>query len=355
LSNIASTAEAWGVALDSDLSDRVHGRWYWGATPTLGGTGDRSMVVGYALEDDSTVGCYLLLKQSAAGCFSYQTLYHGAEPVDRDFGTFAATTDPSATCVTSLTGQAVGFGQVVGNQTVACPLVINGRTVQDFAVELNSDCTGGACDLNSFYVGTPATSAVENYPNFNSYTLDYDDLVIDNLTPPGVGYVTALYPNGAGTNAAWSNTCGGLTYKITPQIAAFASYSVANRAPTPLELGCSDPNRPCVIDAFMVSDRGHEPYEAADLAYRMRMVGREGNWANLWVNAMCSRVAGHLQYVSCPAGPLEAHMAAKWGGPKGAETFDRPFGKHPLDYIVEEPIPVLAERYGLGEYGVGWW
>ena len=45
-----------------------------------------------------------------------------------------------------------------------------------------------------------------------------------------------------------------VSFKITPEITAYSSYSVANRAPTPLELGCSDPDRPCVIDSFMVSD-----------------------------------------------------------------------------------------------------
>ncbi len=50
------------------------------------------------------------------------------------------------------------------------------------------------------------------------------------------------------------NPMAGATYKILPNLAAYASYSEANRAPTPLELGCSDPNRPCVIDNFMVSD-----------------------------------------------------------------------------------------------------
>ncbi|MHC2436046.1 TonB-dependent receptor [Bradyrhizobium sp. USDA 4451] len=46
----------------------------------------------------------------------------------------------------------------------------------------------------------------------------------------------------------------GGTYKITPNLTAYAGYSEANRAPTPLELGCSDPNHPCMIDSFLVSD-----------------------------------------------------------------------------------------------------
>jgi iron complex outermembrane receptor protein len=46
----------------------------------------------------------------------------------------------------------------------------------------------------------------------------------------------------------------GATYKITPNITGYAGYSEANRAPTPLELGCSDPTHPCMIDTFLISD-----------------------------------------------------------------------------------------------------
>jgi iron complex outermembrane receptor protein len=46
----------------------------------------------------------------------------------------------------------------------------------------------------------------------------------------------------------------GLTYRITPNVTAYAGYSEANRAPTPLELGCADPAHPCLIDSFLVSD-----------------------------------------------------------------------------------------------------
>jgi iron complex outermembrane receptor protein len=50
------------------------------------------------------------------------------------------------------------------------------------------------------------------------------------------------------------NPMGGLTYKITPAITGFASYSESNRAPTALELGCSDPTRPCPLESTLVSD-----------------------------------------------------------------------------------------------------
>jgi iron complex outermembrane receptor protein len=50
------------------------------------------------------------------------------------------------------------------------------------------------------------------------------------------------------------NPVVGVTFKITPDIAAYASYSEANRAPTPLELGCSSSTNPCQIDNFLVAD-----------------------------------------------------------------------------------------------------
>jgi len=59
--------------------------------------------------------------------------------------------------------------------------------------------------------------------------------------------------NGNETFDRFNPIIGG-TYKITSELTAYAGYSEANRAPTPLELGCADPARPCIIAAFLVSD-----------------------------------------------------------------------------------------------------
>jgi outer membrane receptor protein involved in Fe transport len=59
--------------------------------------------------------------------------------------------------------------------------------------------------------------------------------------------------NGQDTYTRFNPIIGG-TYKITPGLTAYAGYSEANRAPTPLELGCADPAHPCIIAAFLVSD-----------------------------------------------------------------------------------------------------
>ncbi len=50
------------------------------------------------------------------------------------------------------------------------------------------------------------------------------------------------------------NPAIGATYKVLPNLTAFAGFSEANRAPTPGELACADPARPCVLDNFLVSD-----------------------------------------------------------------------------------------------------
>jgi iron complex outermembrane receptor protein len=50
------------------------------------------------------------------------------------------------------------------------------------------------------------------------------------------------------------NPVTGLTYKVLPTATVYSGYSEANRAPTPLELDCADPNRPCLLENSLVSD-----------------------------------------------------------------------------------------------------
>ena len=59
--------------------------------------------------------------------------------------------------------------------------------------------------------------------------------------------------NGNHTYSRFNPTIGA-TYKLTPNLTVYGSYAEANRAPTPLELECSDPTRPCLIDNALVGD-----------------------------------------------------------------------------------------------------
>jgi iron complex outermembrane recepter protein len=46
----------------------------------------------------------------------------------------------------------------------------------------------------------------------------------------------------------------GTTYKLTPNLTFYGDFAEANRTPTPLELACADPFRPCLIDNSLVGD-----------------------------------------------------------------------------------------------------
>jgi iron complex outermembrane receptor protein len=50
------------------------------------------------------------------------------------------------------------------------------------------------------------------------------------------------------------NPAAGLAYRLVQGISLYGGYAEANRAPTPLELACSDPLDPCLIEGALESD-----------------------------------------------------------------------------------------------------
>jgi len=50
------------------------------------------------------------------------------------------------------------------------------------------------------------------------------------------------------------NPSAGLAYRVSDALTVYGGYSEANRAPTPLELACSDPERPCLLENALVAD-----------------------------------------------------------------------------------------------------
>lgn len=95
----------------------------------------------------------------------------------------------------------------------------------------------------------------------------------------------------------------------------------------------------------------HAYFEQTDWCRRLNIVGKEGGFARVWCNALSRGVAMHVDMVSCPADPLLRYYALKWGGAKGFEKFDKPFGDKPLDYWEAPSIPEMAEKYGW----TTWW
>ncbi len=50
------------------------------------------------------------------------------------------------------------------------------------------------------------------------------------------------------------NPSAGLAYKLDRNVSVFGGYAEANRAPTPAELACADPERPCLLENFLAAD-----------------------------------------------------------------------------------------------------
>jgi iron complex outermembrane receptor protein len=147
--------------------------------------------------------------------------------------------------------------------------VDHGRTQFTAASEL------GTIDQNLFITGTgvfinqpDAGLAPVNLHAINTYTGIYATDTFDvtsrlavtaggrfNLAQINLEDQTGLDPLlNSSSQYQRFNPVIGATYKITPNVTAYAGYSEANRAPTPLELACADPVHPCMVDQFLIAD-----------------------------------------------------------------------------------------------------
>lgn len=109
-------------------------------------------------------------------------------------------------------------------------------------------------------IGPVSLRATNRYTGI--YALDTFD-VTDRFSLSGGGrfnYATVQLQDLIGTDLNGNHTFSrfnpmvGGTYKINSGLTAYAGYSEANRAPTPLELACADPARPCIVAAFLIAD-----------------------------------------------------------------------------------------------------
>jgi iron complex outermembrane recepter protein len=76
-----------------------------------------------------------------------------------------------------------------------------------------------------------------------------------NLAAIGLQDLTGIAPQLTG-NYLYTHFNPGLgaTYKLADNVTAYGGWSESNRAPTPAELTCSNPQTPCILDAFLVAD-----------------------------------------------------------------------------------------------------
>jgi iron complex outermembrane receptor protein len=125
--------------------------------------------------------------------------------------------------------------------------VVNGSGI---TIAEPDDFTGRNVDIETEYVGVYFTNtldvtdalAITVGGRFNYANVDLVDLTgeFDGITSNHT--FERFNPN------------VGATYKVMEGLTVFAGYSEANRAPTPAELACANPNNPCPVESFLTDD-----------------------------------------------------------------------------------------------------
>jgi len=115
------------------------------------------------------------------------------------------------------------------------------------------------------------------------------------------------------------NPMVGATYKILPNVTGFADYAISNRAPTPLELGCSSPTTPCQVDNFLVADPPLKQVVSQTVE-----AGLRGTFGN---SAKTGRLTWSLGAFDAINNDDIINVAAETGGPVTNVGFFQNFGK----------------------------
>ncbi|GJD52942.1 Vitamin B12 transporter BtuB [Methylobacterium crusticola] len=100
--------------------------------------------------------------------------------------------------------------------------------------------------------------------------------------------LTGFSPDVTGTHYFTRiNPVAGLTYRFTPWLTLYGGYSESNRAPTPLELACANPNQPCLLPNSLVADPPLKQVEA-----RTYEVGFRGSVPNFYEGGLLNYKIG---------------------------------------------------------------
>ena len=125
-------------------------------------------------------------------------------------------------------------------------------TVQGFGFFIDQpsgDVAPVGLGANTLYTGLYATDTFDVKSRFSVTAGGRFNFAQINLTDE-LGNDAALYGNHTYTHF---NPMVGATYKLTPNLTFYGDFR--GQSPrTPLELACSDPLRPCLIDSALVAD-----------------------------------------------------------------------------------------------------
>lgn len=112
------------------------------------------------------------------------------------------------------------------------------------------DFTGRNVDVDTKYLGLYALNAIDLTDRFTltfGGRFNYAKIDLVDLTGEFDG-ITSKH------DFSRFNPTVGATYEMVPGITLYGGYSEANRAPTPAELACANPDEPCPIESFLTDD-----------------------------------------------------------------------------------------------------
>ena len=154
------------------------------------------------------------------------------------------------------------------NQFLAGVSYDHGRSAYETSSELGVIGEKFVVDGSGIFLSGPDEIAPRNLTSENTYWgLYFSDAleVTDRLTlTVGGRYnhatiklqdLTGLFDELNVTNKYDRfNPMAGASYKLLPSVSLYGGYSESNRAPTPAELGCAEPENPCLIEGFLTDD-----------------------------------------------------------------------------------------------------
>ena len=138
-----------------------------------------------------------------------------------------------------------GASTQVGGLTVASSMFAGPGIVVDQA---DGSIAPVRIDISNAYYGAFFTDTYDLTPSLSANVSGRFNFAQINLKDEEGGRLTGDH------SFSRFNPAGGLTWKVRPDLALYASYAEANRAPTPAELSCASPASPCSLANFFVGD-----------------------------------------------------------------------------------------------------
>jgi len=104
------------------------------------------------------------------------------------------------------------------------------------------------------------------------------------------------------------NPAAGVTWNVKPNVTTYANYSQGSRVPSPIELGCANPNAPCTIPSALTGD----PFlpeviaRTGELGARGILNGQMG-WS---VAVFRTNTYNDILFVSSPTNPQQGYFTS---------------------------------------------